>query len=100
MPERLLGNRRILVSEWSRKGARDLAADDGRISNLGEARLGFLAKEQHQCRITFQVAEVKRPLLTARTLMQAGNDVRFTSSGGKIAKRQTQRTINFSKVGG
>eukprot|EP00969_Alexandrium_andersonii_P072000 3177435-Alexandrium_andersonii.AAC.1 len=34
-----------LESEASRKGVRYLAADGGRIPNLGEARLGFLAKD-------------------------------------------------------
>eukprot|EP00969_Alexandrium_andersonii_P176306 7796055-Alexandrium_andersonii.AAC.1 len=33
---RLLGNRRILESEASRKGAHYLAADGGRVPNLGE----------------------------------------------------------------
>eukprot|EP00969_Alexandrium_andersonii_P155658 6881786-Alexandrium_andersonii.AAC.1 len=63
VPGRLLGNRRILESEASRKGVRYLGADGGRIPNLGEAHLGFRTKEKHRCRITCQVAEVKRPLL-------------------------------------
>eukprot|EP00969_Alexandrium_andersonii_P137204 6068501-Alexandrium_andersonii.AAC.1 len=36
VPERLLGNRRVLESEGSREGARYLAADGGRVANLGE----------------------------------------------------------------
>eukprot|EP00969_Alexandrium_andersonii_P111780 4936923-Alexandrium_andersonii.AAC.1 len=36
MPEPLLGNRRVLECEGSRKGVRYLAADGGRIPNLGE----------------------------------------------------------------
>eukprot|EP00969_Alexandrium_andersonii_P287418 12706780-Alexandrium_andersonii.AAC.1 len=39
MPGRLLGNRRALGSEASRKGVRHLAADGGRIPNIGEAHL-------------------------------------------------------------
>eukprot|EP00969_Alexandrium_andersonii_P026046 1136931-Alexandrium_andersonii.AAC.1 len=84
MPGRLLGNRKVLGSEASREGVHYLAADGGLIPNLGEARLGFLTKEQHRFRITFQVAEVKRPLLAVGTLTKAGNDVHFTSSGGAI----------------
>eukprot|EP00969_Alexandrium_andersonii_P175659 7767156-Alexandrium_andersonii.AAC.1 len=53
-PGRLLGDRRVLESEGSRKGVRYLAVDGGRIPNLGEAHLGFLAEEQHRYRITFQ----------------------------------------------
>eukprot|EP00969_Alexandrium_andersonii_P142593 6305103-Alexandrium_andersonii.AAC.1 len=47
VPERLLGNRRALESEGSRKGVRYLAADGGRIPALSEVHLGFLTKEQH-----------------------------------------------------
>eukprot|EP00969_Alexandrium_andersonii_P053505 2353614-Alexandrium_andersonii.AAC.1 len=36
MPGRLLGSRKILESEASRKGVRYLAADGGWIPNLGE----------------------------------------------------------------
>eukprot|EP00969_Alexandrium_andersonii_P103249 4556034-Alexandrium_andersonii.AAC.1 len=57
MPGRLLGNRRVLESEASRTRVRYLPADGGRIPNLGEVHLGFFTKEQHRCRITFQVAE-------------------------------------------
>eukprot|EP00969_Alexandrium_andersonii_P129789 5737012-Alexandrium_andersonii.AAC.1 len=63
MPGRLLGNWKVLESEASREGVRYLAADGGRTPNLGEVHLGFLTKEQHRCRTTFQVAEVKRPLV-------------------------------------
>eukprot|EP00969_Alexandrium_andersonii_P246118 10875915-Alexandrium_andersonii.AAC.1 len=47
MPERLLGNLRILESEGSRNCVRYFAADGGRFPNLGEARSGFPSKEQH-----------------------------------------------------
>eukprot|EP00969_Alexandrium_andersonii_P086075 3794804-Alexandrium_andersonii.AAC.1 len=39
-----------------------MAADGGRIPNLGEVEVGFFAKEQHRRRIRFQAAAVKRPL--------------------------------------
>eukprot|EP00969_Alexandrium_andersonii_P165787 7326220-Alexandrium_andersonii.AAC.1 len=97
MPEWLLGNRRVLESKGSRKGARYPAADGGRIRDLGEVHLGIHAQEQHRCRITFQVAEVERPLLAVSTLAKAGYDVYFASSGGKVVNRKSQRTINFFK---
>eukprot|EP00969_Alexandrium_andersonii_P291793 12896093-Alexandrium_andersonii.AAC.1 len=76
MPGRL-GNRRILDSEASRKGVHYLAADGGRVPNLGEVHLGFFTKEKHRCRITFQVADVKRPLFAVGTPTKAGNDAHF-----------------------
>eukprot|EP00975_Prorocentrum_lima_P038678 8123924-Prorocentrum_lima.AAC.1 len=81
-------------------GVSYLAADGGRIPNLGEAQLGLVTKERHRCRITFQVADVKRPLLAVSTLTRAGNDVYFTSSGGRIVNRVTKREIVFKRIGG
>eukprot|EP00969_Alexandrium_andersonii_P303489 13416594-Alexandrium_andersonii.AAC.1 len=63
MPERLLGGHEVVAGEAAQNGTRYLAAGGGRIPNLGEAELGFATKERHHCRIKFQVAAVKRPLL-------------------------------------
>eukprot|EP00969_Alexandrium_andersonii_P350663 15433691-Alexandrium_andersonii.AAC.1 len=63
MPERLLSGHEVVAGEAAQKGTRYLAAEGGRLPNLGEAELGFVAKERHRCRIKFQVAAVKRPLL-------------------------------------
>ena len=100
MPEGLLSGHTVLPSDGSKRGVQYLVADGGRIPNLGEVHLGFLTKEKHKCRITFQVANVKRPLLAVGTLTKAGNDVHFTASGGQIVNRRTKRVINFSKVDG
>eukprot|EP00969_Alexandrium_andersonii_P360261 15454935-Alexandrium_andersonii.AAC.1 len=64
----------VLPGDASRNGTRYLAADGGRIPNLGEVEPGFGAKEQHRCRIQFDVAAVKRPLLAVSTLTKAGNE--------------------------
>eukprot|EP00969_Alexandrium_andersonii_P165048 7295176-Alexandrium_andersonii.AAC.1 len=53
----------VFPGDASRNGTRYLAADGGRISNVGEVELGFITREQRRCRIKFQVAAVKRPLL-------------------------------------
>eukprot|EP00969_Alexandrium_andersonii_P263803 11660108-Alexandrium_andersonii.AAC.1 len=66
----------FLPGDASRKGARYLAADGGRVPNLGEGELGFTTKEQHRCRIKFQAAAAKRPLLVVSTLTKAGKEVR------------------------
>ena len=100
MPERCLPNHPVLPSEGSRNGIHYLAAGGARIPNRGEMKLSFLTKERHQCRIAFQVAEVKRPLLAVSTRTRAGNDVTFGPHGGKITNRTTRRTIEFVKRDG
>eukprot|EP00969_Alexandrium_andersonii_P225546 9960554-Alexandrium_andersonii.AAC.1 len=86
MPERLLGNRRVLESE-------------GRARACATSR-PTVGGSPTSARITFQVAEVKRPFLAVSILAKAGDDVYFTSSGGKIANRKSQRAINFPMVDG
>eukprot|EP00969_Alexandrium_andersonii_P342340 15132008-Alexandrium_andersonii.AAC.1 len=53
----------ILPGDAFRNGTRYLAADGGRAPKLGEVELGFITKEQHPCRMKFQVVAAKRPLL-------------------------------------
>eukprot|EP00969_Alexandrium_andersonii_P071118 3140305-Alexandrium_andersonii.AAC.1 len=50
-PERLLTGHAVVPGEACQKGTRCLAADGGRVPNLGEAELGFFTKEKHRCRI-------------------------------------------------
>ena len=100
IPEKLLPGHAIRPSEGSKAGVHYLAADGGRIPNLGEVGVAFLTKEQHRCRMAFQVANVKRPLLAVSTLTRTGNDVAFTAGGGTITNRKTGRNISFSRKGG
>eukprot|EP00969_Alexandrium_andersonii_P075275 3319155-Alexandrium_andersonii.AAC.1 len=84
MPEKLLAGHTVVPGEAYKRGTHYLAGDGGRIPNLGEVEVGFFTTEQHRCRIRFQVAAVKRPLLAASTLTKAGNDVHFGVDGGRI----------------
>eukprot|EP00969_Alexandrium_andersonii_P243202 10742833-Alexandrium_andersonii.AAC.1 len=84
MPEGLVSAYPVQEGEASPSGTNYLAADGGRIPNLGEMDLGFITKEQHLCKIKFQVVAVKRPLLAVPTLTKAGNEVHFSADGGKI----------------
>eukprot|EP00969_Alexandrium_andersonii_P337651 14923315-Alexandrium_andersonii.AAC.1 len=74
MPEGLVSMHPAQQGDASRNGTRYLAADSGRVPNLGEVVLGFTTKEQRRCKIKFQVAAAKRPLLAVSTLTKAGNE--------------------------
>eukprot|EP00969_Alexandrium_andersonii_P106844 4713262-Alexandrium_andersonii.AAC.1 len=100
MPEKLLSGHEVVPGEASQRGTRYVAADGGRIPNLGEAELGFVAREKHCCRIQFQVANVKRPLLAVSTLAKAGNEVHFDANGGTITNKSTKRVIRVRKSDG
>ena len=77
-----------------------MVADGGRIPNFGEVEVAFLTEGQHRCRMAFQVANVKRPLLAVSTLTRAGNDVVSPAGGGATTNRNMGRNISFSRKGG
>ena len=59
-----------------------------------------LTKERQECRITFQVADISKPLLAVSGLVRSGNKVSFTDTGGAITSRKTGRSITCKRVGG
>ena len=59
-------------------------ADGGEIPNLGEKSINFFTREQIPCKIDFQLADVRRPLLAVSALTAKGHTVELSESGGKI----------------
>ena len=47
-------------------------ADGGRCPNLGETKLRFLTPEHHRCEMVFQVADIKKPILSVGALTASG----------------------------
>ena len=76
-----------------------VAADGGRIPNLGECKVHVLTKEQHRSSITFQVADVQKPILSVSALTSLGHAVVFGKTGGAITHLRSKRKIHFQKKG-
>ena len=100
IPERLLPDHPVRSGEASRRGVHYLAADGGRIPNLGEIDIKFVTREGHRSNLTFQAADVSKPILSVHDLTMAGNDVSFNPAGGVIRHKKTGRQTAFRKVGG
>ena len=77
-----------------------LSTNGDLIPNQGEMKVDFLTQERQRGRITFQVADVKRPLLAVSTLTRAGNDATFGANGGKIVNRRFGACMSFVKRDG
>ena len=77
-----------------------MAADGNEIPNLGEIDLPFRTYEGHKCGIKFQLADVKRPLLSVTALTAKGNKVSFHSTGGTIVSQDGKQRIDFKKQQG
>ena len=100
MPQRYVDDRVITKGEAAKKGVHYVAADGGRIPNLGEVRVNLLTKEKEKASVTFQVADVHKPILSVSALTAHGHRVSFTKEGGVITLARTGRRIAFQRKDG
>ena len=90
----------MTAGDATKKNVHYLSADGGRVPNLGETRVHFETKERHRVNHVFQVADIKKPILSVDSLTKSGNEVRFHTGGGTITNNRTKKQIRFSKRGG
>ena len=90
----------VKQGEAAKKGVHYLTADGGRVPNIGETRLRLFTKEKVKCSVTFQVAEIQKPILSVGTLTAMGNTVNFTRFGGTILNQKTKQKFTFKRRGG
>ena len=77
MPQDLLGDHPVMPGEASKRGVKYLAANGDRVLKLGELKLQMVTKEQFTSNMTFQVADVNKPILSVGELTKKGNEVKF-----------------------
>ena len=77
-----------------------MTADGGEVPNLGEMPVNMVTREGHLCDMTWQVADIKKPLLAVAALTKTGHEVRFRKADGEIVHTATGKTIHFQKKGG
>ena len=100
MPQRYVEDREVTAGEAAKKGVHYVAADGGRIPNLGEVKVNLLTKEKEKATVTFQVADVHKPILSVSALTAHGHRVSFTKEGGIITLARTGRRIALQKRDG
>jgi hypothetical protein len=91
---------KVSPSSMSKAGRRYRGPDGTRIPNEGQLAVQFETDEGHKCGMTWQIANVERPLVAVSHLSAAGNEVTFTKTGGKIVNTTTGKTIDIQKKGG
>ena len=84
-------------SEGSRTGVEYTAADGGKIPNLGQQVLEVTTEEGMPATVTYQVAEVTRPLSAVSAICDAGNVVTFTRTGGCITNETSGQQTMFRR---
>ena len=100
MPAGLLPDHTAVEGEAKRQGVSYTTADGGEIPNLGEKAVAYKTFEGHSVRSVFQVADVRRPLLSVPRLTASGHDVKFHDQGGVITHPDRKGAIGFKRRGG
>ena len=90
----------VKPSKMSKDGKMYRGPDGSRIPNLGQKDVTFTSDEGLKCGLTFQVADVERPLIAASHLTEAGNEVSLRKTGGVVKHIKTGKKINVQRRGG
>jgi hypothetical protein len=91
---------KTMPSVMSKAGRKYRGPDGTCIPNEGQQQVQFASDEGHQCGMTWQIADVERPLLAVSHLSAAGNKVVFGKAGGEIINIATGKKIAFQRRGG
>ena len=88
----------ILENEWSKGGAEYEVANGATIPNLGERRCEVMTVGSPQAkRITFQVADVHKPLLSIYGCADMGYDCYLGQEGGSLRDRISGEIIPLER---
>ena len=87
-------------SPMSKSGRKHRGPDGSRIPNLGQQAVVFRSDEGHQCGMTWQIADVERPLIAVSHLSMANNRVVLERDGGEIVHKVTAHKIKVLRKGG
>ena len=98
-PPEMIEGYRVSPSYGSKHGKHFIAANGGRILNLGESTLNLVDEKGGKLRSNFQIADVSRMLYSVSQICDAGCEVKFDKSGGLVLK--DGRTLaRFPRKGG
>ena len=90
----------VLENSLSREGAEYEVANGQSIPNLGERRCEIMtAGSTTAKRITFQVADVHKPLLSITACADMGFDCFLGSEGGMLRDHHTHEVIPWDRKG-
>ena len=98
LPPAYLPRVKMVESPGSKTGKRYLSATGEAIMNLGQKSLFSKTREGQPRNITFQIAPVRKPLISVAKMCEAGNDVNLTEKP-HIRNRQTGQVIALRREG-
>ncbi len=82
---------KVAPSTMSKSGRKYRGPDGTRIPNEGQQEVQFTSDEGHRCGMTWQIADVERPLIAVS---------HFTKTGGEIVNIASGKKIKIQRKGG
>ena len=89
----------IKPSERSENGKHFASTIGQVIENMGEKRIGLTTNEGHRRNVVFQIAKVKRILLSARRMAKAGNRTILDEKNPYVENTATKERIQLRMEG-
>ena len=90
----------MLESPGSRNGQQYLTADGTKLPNKGQKSFTAMTSEGRSIGVTYQMADVSRPLNSVGRICDRDNAVVFTKTTGFILNLWTQEKTRFSREEG
>ena len=87
-PKNEASHLKIQDTEASRQGVKYVAANGQKIANVGQKTIQGVTDEGMPLGMTWQIAEVKKPLASIGRMCDAGNVAVFTKSGGYVVPQK------------
>ncbi len=93
LPTNMFPQCELKESAGSKAGKHYVAANGAVIRNLGEKTIKFMTGERKNAQVTFQVAEVTKPLIAVGKITEMGNKVHLDGREPKIICGKTGETV-------
>jgi len=100
MPMEMLKEIQLKESKGSKAGVQYIAANGGRMPNLGEKQVHFKTSDGAESNVVFQVTHARKPLASVSKMVKKGNRVIFSPSGSYIENIATKKRIDMQEVNG
>jgi len=100
MPMEILKEIQLKESKGSKAGVQYIAANGGRMPNLGEKQVHFKTSDGAESNVVFQVTHARKPLASVSKMVKKGNRVIFSPSGSYIENIATKKRIDMQEVNG
>ena len=100
IPQDMLSEVQMHQSAGSKAGVQYVAANGGKMPNLGEKKVFFRTKDGMESNVVFQVTHARKPLASVSKIVRKGNRVIFSPTGSYIENIESGKKIELDEANG